>query len=68
MRDPARIKSLLAELSEVWEQCFPDQRFMQVIVNFQSWLGSDGFYIEDDKFIEKFCEFATKMMVKEWHK
>ena len=68
MRDPARIKSLLAELSEIWEQCFPDMRFMQVIVNFQSWLGSDGFYIEDDKFIEKFSEFATKMIVKEWHK
>ena len=61
MRDPARIKSLLAELSEVWEQCFPDQRFMQVIVNFQRWLGSDGFYIEDDKFIEKFCEFVASL-------
>ena len=62
MRDPARIAPLLMEFSEVWEQCFPDLRFMQVIVNFQSWLGSDGFYIEDDDFIEKFCEFATKMM------
>lgn len=68
MRDPKRIMPLLTDFGNVWEQCFPDMRFMQVIVNFQSWLGSDGFYIEDDKLIEKFCEYATKMIVKEWHK
>lgn len=68
MRDPKRIMPLLTDLGNVWEQVFPDMRFMQVIVNFQNWLGSDGFYIEDDKLIEKFCEYATKMVVKEWHK
>jgi len=62
MRDVNRIKPLLMDFSEVWEQCFPDMRFMQVIVNFQRWLGNDGFYLEDDKLIEKFCSYATEMM------
>ena len=61
MRDVKRIQPLLTDIGNVWEQCFPDMRFMQVIVNFQSWLGSDGFYIEDDQLIEKFCKFATEI-------
>lgn len=61
MRNPDRIEPLLMELANVWEQCFPDWRFMQVVCNFQGWLQSDGFYIEDDKLIEKFCEFAIAM-------
>lgn len=62
MRDIKRIMPLLKQLGDIWEQCFPDWRFMQVICNFQAWLGSDGFYIEDDKLIEKFCTFATEMI------
>lgn len=65
MRDINRIQPLLTDLGNVWEQCFPDWRFMQVITNFQNWLRSDGFYIEDDQLIEKFCEFATAMIKKE---
>lgn len=65
MRDIKRIQPLLTDIGNVWEQCFPNMRFMQVIVNFQSWLGSDGFYIEDDKLIEKFCEFAAEMIKRE---
>ena len=64
MRDINRIQPLLTDLGNVWEQCFPDWRFMQVITNFQSWLGSDGFYIEDDKLIEEFCKFAAEMIRK----
>ncbi len=64
MRDPKRIQSLLYDLGNVWEQCFPDMRFMQVICNFQAWLHTDGFYIEDDKILEEFCQFATDMMMK----
>ena len=61
MRDIKRIQPLLEDIGNVWGHCFPDMRFMQVIVNFQSWLGSDGFYIEDNELIEKFCEFASEM-------
>lgn len=60
MRNPDRIKPLLMDLSELWEQYCPDWRFMQLICNFQQWLRSDGFYIEDDKILEKFCEFIKQ--------
>lgn len=60
MRNPDRIKPLLEELGNIWETYCPDWRFMQLVVNFQSWLRSDGFYIEDDKIIEKFCEFIEQ--------
>ena len=60
MRDVNRIMPLMEQLGNVWEQ-FPDVRFMQFIVNFQCWLGSDGFYLEDDQLIEKICKFATEM-------
>ena len=48
MRDINRIKPLLNDLSEIWEHYCPDMRFMQLICNFQNWMQSDGFYIEDD--------------------
>ena len=65
MRDVNRIMPLMEQLGNIWEQ-FPDLRFMQFIVNFQSWLGSDGFYMEDDQLIEKICEFASEMWRKEY--
>ena len=61
MRDVKRIQPLLIDIGNVWEQCFPDMRFMQLITNFQNWLHSDGFYIEDDELIEKFYEFVADM-------
>lgn len=61
MRDIKRIQPLLTAIGNVWEQCFPDMRFMQLITNFQNWLHSDGFYIEDDELIEKFYEFVADM-------
>ena len=61
MRDVKRIQPLLTDIGNVWEQCFPDMRFMQLITNFQNWLHSDGFYIEDDELIEKFYEFVADM-------
>jgi len=60
MRDYRRIQPLLYDLGNIWEQ-FPDLRFMQFLVNFQNWLGSDGFYLEDDKLIEKVAEFASQL-------
>ena len=58
MRDIERIQPLLTEFGKIWKKYFPDMRFMQAIDNFQSWLGNDGFYIEDDELIERFREFA----------
>ena len=39
MRDPKRIDKCLNTLREVWYE-FPDWRFMQLICNFQSWMGN----------------------------
>ena len=55
MRDPNRMYGVLATIKEVWEQV-PDWRFMQLICNFQRIIGSDGFYLEDDRLIEKLDE------------
>lgn len=57
MRDINRIVKLCEVVSEEWETKCPDLRFMQLMCNFMSWLGYDGFYLEDDVFIEKFKEF-----------
>ena len=62
MRNSNRIHPLLMDIGNVWKQCFPDWRFMQVVCNFQRWLNSDGFYIEDDKLCEEFCKFAQSYM------
>ena len=51
MRDPKRIWPFLTTLAELWE-LYPDWRFMQLVCNIQRQIGSDGFYIEDDKMME----------------
>lgn len=51
MRDPKRIRPFLTTLAELWE-LYPDWRFLQLICNIQRRIGSDGFYIEDDKLLE----------------
>lgn len=59
MRDINRIDKVLSDLGKIWKQV-PDWRFLQLITNFQSAYGSDGFYLEDDSFIEllnKYMEF-----------
>lgn len=58
MRDKSRISPLCIEFAVKWMNTFPDWRFMQVINNFMRWAGSDCFYLEDDKFIDKFKEFC----------
>ena len=54
MRNANRIYPLMNELAAIWLEINPDWRFMQLICNFMSWLGNDGFYIEDDKILEYF--------------
>jgi len=53
MRDINRIDSFCDELAIYWKM-MPDIRFMQLICNFQAWLKSDGFYLEDEDVMRKF--------------
>lgn len=52
MRDINRIDKILKEFSDIWKTV-PDLRLMQLISNFQIYIGSDCFPYEDDSFIEK---------------
>ena len=58
MRKADRIDSFCVELAEMWKKV-PDWRFMQLINNFQRFLGQDGFYIEDDELLEKLREYFS---------
>lgn len=51
MRDPNRIDEFCDKLKAHWHMV-PDWRFMQLVCNLQESIGSDGFYLEDDKAIE----------------
>lgn len=55
-RNPNRIDDVLKQMGELWKEV-PDWRFMQLICNFQRYIGQDGFYIEDNKLIEKLKEW-----------
>ncbi len=57
MRDVNRILRITSRIADKWYDKCPDWRFMQMVCNFMAWLGSDVFYLEDDKFEEKFNEF-----------
>jgi len=52
---------LMVDLACLWEQKAPELRFMQLICNFQAWWGNDGFYIPDEKLIEKFKEYLDNV-------
>ena len=56
MRDKNRIYPFCMELAELWSK-YSDIRFGQLINNFQSYCNNDLFYMEDDKFLEKFKEY-----------
>ena len=49
------------ELALLWRKYAPEWRFMQFICNFNAWLGSDGFYMEDYKTLEKMEEFGKQL-------
>lgn len=60
MRDPKRIKPLLAELEKQWER-FPDWRFGQLIENMKRFYDiNDLFYIEDDKMLKLIENFIKE--------
>lgn len=51
MRDPKRIRQVLARLEWAWERR-PDLRLGQIIVN-AAGLAQDPFYIEDEELIKR---------------
>lgn len=57
MRNTGRIFPLCNEIAIMWADVCPDWRFTQLMNNFFSWMGSDCFYVEDDRFLQKFKEF-----------
>ena len=61
MRDTHRISPLCIEIAIQWMNTCPDMRFLQLIDNFQAWIGSDGYYMEDDIFLEKFKKFMRTL-------
>lgn len=64
MRDPARIKPLMAKLANMWQQYAPDWRFGQLMSNFLGFVVSethqDIFFIEDDKMDELIVKFFKR--------
>lgn len=46
------IYDTLNRLKEQWERV-PEWRLMQLIVNFQSYIRSDGFYIPNEDLVER---------------
>lgn len=57
------IYDFLNQFKEQWERV-PQQRFMQLIHNFQSYYQRDGFFIENDKFIEMLKEYLDEILVR----
>ena len=58
MRDINRIDEFLSQLGRLWK-LVPDWRFMQLICNFQRYIGSDGFYLEENKMINMLADFMA---------
>lgn len=58
MRSPERLDNFYAYLDQIHKTYCPDWRFMQLICNLQSYIGSDMFYFEEDRFINKLDEFC----------
>lgn len=64
MRDPNRLDAFYNEFCNIHKDRFSDWRFGQLIVNFFSWILSEGktsdiFFPEEDKMIEWFREYST---------
>ena len=52
----------MEKLLALWRQYLPEMRFMQAIVDFQTWKKSDCFYLLDQDLIpefEMFCKYMT---------
>lgn len=60
MRDPARIKIMLAKFETVWV-VYPDTRFCQLVSNLTHDL-KDIFYLEDDEFEKRLDNYIEKLL------
>lgn len=63
------ITTFTAELGLFWIKYFPNLRFGQLMTIFEDWVEentsyNDLFYIEDDRFLELFKEFAEAVGYK----
>lgn len=54
----------MADFTTLWVRKVPELRFMQLICNFQTWLGRDGFYLPDKVLIKAFKEFLDSITKK----
>ena len=61
MRDPNRLDNFYEKIKIYHKENFPDLRFTQFMITFLTWhnnkYGNDGFYLEDNKCLERFEEF-----------
>jgi hypothetical protein len=55
------IYDTLNRLKEQWERV-PEWRLMQLIVNFQSYIGSDGFYIPNEDLVERLEDYLNVIL------
>lgn len=60
MRNPDRIDPFLEELGNLWKQV-PDWRFGQFICNTLGYLGTDPFFVEDDRMIKILKKYFEPM-------
>ena len=60
MRDVNRIDKFLEEFGELWKK-YPDLRFSQIVCNLQRYIGNDGFYLEEEDYIQKLKDFLTPL-------
>ena len=62
MRNPNRLNKVYNIMSFMHKKYLPDWRMMQLISNFMSWhydkYNNDGFYLEENEFIDRFVEFC----------
>ena len=58
------IYDTLNRLKEQWERV-PEWRLMQLIVNFQSYIRSDGLYISNEDLIERMEIFLNDILNRE---
>ena len=52
---------IMAMFQKQWDKV-PEWRFMQLISNFQSYMGSDCFYMTDKEFVEKLAAYINDLV------
>lgn len=58
-RSYSRIRNHVGQIGELWFKKVPEWRFGQIISNFESYLGTDIFYISDEDFIRKLNDYMN---------